>query len=140
MGRTQRSKKVWKLHYKLRLFNIALVVAVFFNVFVFAMIPVMLNRSEITNALDMAIIGLMIGAVCIVTIFMLLMVVVLHRSLGPIVQVEKVLAKVIAGDYSARVHFRKDDLLHELEKKLNAVLEILDNKERSIPHAGKKNE
>jgi signal transduction histidine kinase len=130
MGRNQRSKMLWKLQYKIKLFNAALVVAVIFNVFVFAMLPFMLKGNDSVSALDMTLVGLMVGAICIVTIFILLLVVILHRSLGPIVQVEKVLDRVISGDYCARVHFRKDDLLHDMEDKLNEVLAILEQEKR----------
>lgn len=127
MGRNQRTKKVWKLKYKIRLLNLALVVAIIFNIFIFALIPLIMGRSDVLQSFDIMLLGLMVSAICIVTVFILLLVIILHRSLGPIMQVEKVLAQVIDGDYSVRVHFRKDDLLHEMENKLNAVLEILEN-------------
>jgi signal transduction histidine kinase len=64
--------------------------------------------------------------------FMLVLLLLLHRGLGCLSRIEKILAKVIKGDYSQRIKLRKGDVLIPLAEKLNKVLSLLEkNKAKS---------
>jgi methyl-accepting chemotaxis protein len=46
-----------------------------------------------------------------------------HRIIGPIPRIERELDRVLAGDYTVRLHARDNDELKDLVKKLNLVIE-----------------
>lgn len=54
--------------------------------------------------------------------------VMLHRSLGAIPRMEKILDRVIKGEYSLRITIRSKDAVHTLVDKLNTVLDLLESK------------
>ncbi len=64
--------------------------------------------------------------VLLVTMFVLL-----HRSLGPIPRMERVLDKIIEGDHSLRLTVRKKDSVYSFVAKLNKVLDLLEKKGKS---------
>ena len=137
MKRGVRSKKIWKLKYRLYLFDAALAVAIIFNVCVFYLLKMLMERLGGQDPTTMTLMGIMMGAVGLITVFIFIVIITLHRSLGPIIQVERVLDEVNAGNYGLRVHFRKNDILHELEDKLNRVLDLLELKAKN-EDSGKK--
>jgi methyl-accepting chemotaxis protein len=54
--------------------------------------------------------------------------VMLRRSLGAIPRMEKILDRVIKGEYSLRVTIRSKDAVHTFVDKLNTVLDLLESK------------
>ena len=77
---------------------------------------------------------LIILQISLVGFFLILLIitfVVLHRTLGPIPRMEKILEKIINGDYSLRINVRKKDLIRPFVDKLNRVLELLEEKAKS---------
>jgi HAMP domain-containing protein len=55
----------------------------------------------------------------------------LFRTVGPIPRMEKILDKVINGDYSQRITIRKKDTIHSLADRLNQVIGLLEKKSKS---------
>ena len=49
-----------------------------------------------------------------------------HKIAGPLIQIHRVLDHAIKGNYKFRIHLRSGDLLHEVEEKLNVLLETLE--------------
>lgn len=56
------------------------------------------------------------------------MFVLLHRSLGAIPRIEKILDRIIEGDYSLRLSVRKKDTIYSFVAKLNNILDLLEKK------------
>jgi methyl-accepting chemotaxis protein len=64
----------------------------------------------------------------VVVILLSTIMMIIHRSLGPIPRIEAILERVAQGDYSMRVTVRKKDFLISFIDKLNKVLELLEQK------------
>jgi len=64
-----------------------------------------------------------IGAIITVLVSMYIL---LCRSLGPQLRMEKVLEQVLSGNYSARLKIREKDAIHSLADKLNQVLDLFE--------------
>ena len=54
--------------------------------------------------------------------------VMLYRSLGAIPRMEKILDRVIKGEYSLRITIRSKDAVQTLVDKMNTVLDLLESK------------
>jgi HAMP domain-containing protein len=59
------------------------------------------------------------------------MFIVLFRTVGALPRIEKILDKVINGDYSARISVRKKDTIYSLTAKLNQIIDLLEKKSKS---------
>jgi methyl-accepting chemotaxis protein len=69
------------------------------------------------------------GALLFVAIILFTtMLVVIHRSLGPIPRMEEVLERVAKGDYALRVSVRRRDFIAAFAERLNTVLGLLEQK------------
>ena len=55
---------------------------------------------------------------------------ILHRSLGPIPRVERVMDEIIKGNYSLRVSIRQKDFLQSFINKLNKIISLLESESR----------
>jgi len=55
-----------------------------------------------------------------------------HKIVGPLVQIQRVLDKAINGNYKIRIQLRSGDLLHEIEHKVNTLLEKLEKSQKKI--------
>ena len=53
-----------------------------------------------------------------------------HKIAGPLIQIQRALDSAIKGNYKFRIRLRSGDLLHEVEEKLNALLEELESTPR----------
>ncbi len=59
----------------------------------------------------------------IVTIFYLL-----NRGLGALTRIERILDKIIEGEYSLRINIRKGDIMRPLTERFNKILDMLEEK------------
>ena len=66
-----------------------------------------------------------------IIVLLVTMFIILHRSLGAIPRIEKVLDKIIEGDYSLRLTVRKKDTIYSLIGKLNKIIDLLEKKTKS---------
>lgn len=55
-----------------------------------------------------------------------------HKFAGPIHRLEEDLAKILSGDLSVRIQFRKKDKLDELATQLNQVLDDLEKSKKRM--------
>lgn len=65
-----------------------------------------------------------------ILVLLVAMFIILHRSLGAIPRIEKILDKINSGDYSLRITVRKKDTIYSFVDKLNKTLELLEKKQR----------
>ena len=68
--------------------------------------------------------GVLSLSLCIGLFFVLLT----HKIVGPLVRFKHVFEAVKQGDYSARVHIRKNDYLHELADSFNAMMDSVEKR------------
>lgn len=64
----------------------------------------------------------------VILVLLIAMLVLLHRAIGPIPRIEKILDRVNNGDYSLRIHVRKKDVLYSFVGKINKLIETLAEK------------
>lgn len=126
MKREKRSRKPWRIKHNLKLLNYLLAVTTIFTLFIFSTLKTILTEFPSFFGLHFDVVIISMCFVVIVTAFVIILVILLHRSLGPVVQIEHVLDEVIGGNRSLRIRLRKKDLLHSLERKLNKVLDSLE--------------
>ncbi len=53
-----------------------------------------------------------------------------HKIAGPLIQIQRALDSAIKGNYKFRIRLRSGDLLHEVEEKLNVLMEGLESAPR----------
>lgn len=64
----------------------------------------------------------------VILILLMTMLVLLHRTLGPLPRIEEFLNKVNNGDYSQRIIVRKNDAIYSLAQKINKIVDTLEKK------------
>ncbi len=60
----------------------------------------------------------------IIFILLVSMFLILHRSLGPLLRIERILDEVLKGNYALRITVRKKDIIHSLVDKINRLIEL----------------
>lgn len=126
MEKERRRKRFWKLQFNLKFLNFSLFVVVILNLFIFyALVNIM---TELTGSLVLQrnLIILLLSVVAIVSIFLITLLVTLHRSLGAIPRIEEILERVITGEHSLRITIRKKDILHSFVETLNKLLDLVE--------------
>ena len=76
-------------------------------------------------------IGLALVAFTLVTVAT--SIVLTHRVYGPLVSIRRLVRTLTTGDFSARVHIRKHDDLHDLADELNALADSLEHRAAERP-------
>jgi len=71
---------------------------------------------------------LALGFALIEVIFLVIILVLLHRAIEPFQRIEKVLEKTLSGDYSTRLTLRKKDIAYSFVGKLNKIIDLLEKK------------
>lgn len=66
---------------------------------------------------------ILINNLCIMVIMAVFGVFFSHRIAGPLYHIETVVAEVLAGNDTERVHLRPRDFVHDLAKEVNALIE-----------------
>jgi nitrate/nitrite-specific signal transduction histidine kinase len=51
-----------------------------------------------------------------------------HRIVGPMIQIQRILERVLQGKYESRIQLRNTDYLHELAEDINNLIDDLENK------------
>lgn len=74
---------------------------------------------------------LQLGFVGVIFIFLVTILLLIHRALGPLPRMDKILDEVIKGNYSLRITIRKKDIMYSFVDKLNKILELLEQKTKS---------
>ena len=65
----------------------------------------------------------------VVLVLMVTVTCILHFGFSPVSRMEKILDRVIKGNYSLRMQLRKTDRMKPLAERINIVLELLENSE-----------
>ncbi len=128
----KRSKKLWKINRNLWLVDSLLIISILFTSFIFYALRLVLTELPAFAALHFDLILISMGFVGVLTFFIIIFLIIMHRSLEPIIQIEKVIDGVLEGKRSLRIKLRKKDLLHSLVKKLNRVLDLLGTNDRKL--------
>jgi signal transduction histidine kinase len=90
-----------------------------------------LNESQYSSKWQINLFLLQFNFVGVLLTFFITMFILLHRSLGAINRVEKILENVERGEYGLRIKLRKSDLIASLADKINNVLDLLEKKARN---------
>jgi len=131
----RRSKRIWRTKFTLPFFVISILWILIFSFLGFSSFLYLITKLQ--TALDIRIEWVMyfvwfvvILSIAIFTLFVC-MSILLFRTVGPIPRMEKILDKVINGDYSQRITIRKKDTIHSLADRLNQVIGLLEKKSKS---------
>jgi methyl-accepting chemotaxis protein len=121
----------WRLKFSVRFldFSIILLIALFFINF-FANMD-MVKRLETISVLPFSFVISQVSFLLVVIIFLINIMLFLHRGLGPVRRVESVIDRVLSGDYSLRINLRKKDILQSLAIKINQLIDLLESKPKS---------
>lgn len=66
--------------------------------------------------------------VLIALVFLMTLFHILKRGFGVVSRIERMLDQIANGEYSLRIYVRKKDLLSSLTKRINRILDLLENK------------
>jgi signal transduction histidine kinase len=124
-------RRRWKINFTIQIFNLALIGTTLLFLIVFYALWKVVTELQYSITWQIYLIILQISLVGFFLILLIITFVVLHRTLGPIPRMEKILEKIINGDYSLRINVRKKDLIRPFVDKLNRVLELLEEKAKS---------
>lgn len=127
----RRGKKFWEINFTLRFLNISLICATVFILISFYALGKIAIELQYSLTWRVHFIILQLSLTGVVFAFLIGMLLVLHRSLGAIPRIEKILEEVIIGNYSLRIAIRKKDIIHSFVEKLNKVLDILEGKAKT---------
>ena len=128
MKKERRRKRFWKIEFKLKFLNFSLLIAIILNLFIFYMLTNIMTELADSLALQRRIIVILLSLSVMVGVFLVALLVILHRSLGAIPRIEETLKRVIEGDRSLRITTRKNDILHSFVKTLNDLLDLIESK------------
>lgn len=124
-------RRRWKINFALQIFNFVLIGTTLLFLIVFYALWRVVTELQYSLTWQIYLIILQISLVGFFSILLIITFVVLHRTLGPIPRMEKILEKIINGDYSLRINVRKKDLIRPFVDKLNRVLQLLEEKAKS---------
>ena len=124
-------RRRWKINFTIQIFNLALIGTTLLFLIVFYALWKVVTELQYSITWQIYLIILQISLVGFFLILLIITFVVLHRTLGPIPRMEKILEKIINGDYSLRINVRKKDIIRPFVDKLNRVLELLEEKAKS---------
>jgi len=124
-------RRRWKINFTIQIFNFALIATTLLFLIVFYALWRVVTELQYSLTWQIYLIILQISLVGFFLILLIITFVVLHRTLGPIPRMEKILEKIINGDYSLRINVRKKDLIRPFVDKLNRVLQLLEEKAKS---------
>lgn len=131
MKNDRRSKRIWKLKFRLQLLNYFLLAVIILNIFIFYNLKCVLEELAGSFSLSYRLIILSFCFLAVVTIFLICFLVFLHRGFGAIFRIEECIKKVLQGDYSVRISIRKKDFLQPFVDVLNKLLDLLESKTRN---------
>ena len=126
----KRRRGIGRIKYTLRFLNISLVVAIIFILLAFYALGKLVTDSQYSLVWRINLIILQLSFTTVIFAFLIGMFLLLHRTLGALPRMEEILNKVIAGDYSLRIHIREEDILRFFVDKLNKVFELLEKKSK----------
>lgn len=123
----RRRKLIWKLKYNIKILNIAIAVILALDFIILFMAQDILSSLRGSPLLNNFIL-ILLSFSAITVIFLIVLVVTLHRGIGGIHRMENILNDVLSGKYHLRVKLRKKDLIHSFADTLNKVLDLLEQK------------
>ncbi len=131
MGEEKDSCRSLKKKTNIRIIDCFLVLVVVLNLLILMVAIDVLNRtidfsSMWDNIIVVALVLLSVGSV-----FLVLMLRSLSRSIGGIKRINGILNKFINGDYSLRISVRKKDYLRDITSTLNKLLAICETNKKS---------
>lgn len=124
----EKRGKIWKTKLNIKILNFALISTPIFFLIIFYAFFKVLTELQYSLTWRIYLIILQLSFTGFALVFLTVMFVILHRILGPINRIEKILDGVANEDYSLRMTVRKKDIIHSLVNKLNKVLDLLEEK------------
>jgi signal transduction histidine kinase len=133
----RRRNLFWKTKYTLPFFGVTILCILIFIFLGFASFLYMVSKIKDAFQIHMAwmmyfVWFVVILSAAILTLFTC-MSILLYRTVGPIPRIEKILDKVISGDYSQRIYIRKKDSINSLVGRLNQIIALLDKRGEGLP-------
>lgn len=118
------------MKFRFKLFNFFLVGLIVLNLFLAYMLWSMVEGARGYLLEQRTLIILSLGFAVAEVIFLITILVLLHRAFGPFQRMEEILEKVLQGDYSSRIALRKKDIACSFVDKLNKILDLLEEKQK----------
>lgn len=124
-------RRRWKINFTIQIFNFAVIsTSVLFLVVFYALWKIAAELQH-SPAWQIYLIVVLISLTGFFLALPIMTYIVLHRTLGPIPRMERILEKIISGEYSLRINVRKKDIIRPFVDKLNKVLQLLEEKAKS---------
>jgi signal transduction histidine kinase len=124
----RRGKLVWLNKYAMKFLSVSLVyigVLVVVNFYVsWKMLAELQQVFNYSSAWRVNFIILQVSFLGIIFTLLVSLFLVLHRSLGPLLRIERILENVLKGDYSLRITVRRKDIIRSLADKINQLIEV----------------
>ncbi|MFH1338857.1 MAG: hypothetical protein ABIH40_03335 [Candidatus Omnitrophota bacterium] len=124
-------RRRWKINFAIQIFNFAFISTTVLFLIVFYALWKIVTELQYSPAWQIYLIILQISLAGFFLTLLIMTYIVLHRILGPIPRMEKILEKIINGDYSLRINVRKKDIIRPFVDKLNRILQLLEEKAKS---------
>ena len=135
MEQRRKSRILGKIKFALRFFYISLIYVLLLIIINFyatwSIIKELESALQYSSGWKVNFIISQLSLIGVVVILFITMMIIIHRSLGPMPRMEKILEKVIQGDYTQRIFIRKKDFIRSFADKLNKVLELLEKKSKT---------
>ncbi len=140
--KNRRDRKLWKIKFRLKIFEFFLGAVIVLNLFLSYMLWNLCGKLQGFLVEQKTLIFLSLGFALAEVLFLIIILVFLHRTLEPFPRMEELLEKALQGDYSLRLNLRKKDLNRSFVEKMNKVLDLLERrKEKRVKGSrGKKEE
>jgi len=124
----RRGKLAWLTKYAMRFLSVSLLyigalVAVNFYVS-WKMLAELQQVFNYSSAWRVNFIIMQASFLGIIFVLLISMFLILHRSLGPLLRIERILDNVLKGDYSLRIAIRRKDIIQSLVDKINQLIGI----------------
>jgi len=124
----KQRRRFWKTGYSIKILDCTIIIAAVFFFIIFYALWRIVTELQHSSLWQIYLIILQLGFAGLFLTFLIAMFVILHRAIGPIPRMEKILERVVSGEYSLRIAIRKKDIILPFVYKLNQVLDLLEKK------------
>jgi len=119
-------RKFWKLGITLQFLKVTLTIAAALTLVSFFALARAVTDSQHGVSWRVHLVLLQVCFSGAIFMFLVSIFYIVHRALGPLLRVEGILDKVIAGDHTQRIALRDKDLMASFMKKVNSIIALLE--------------
>ena len=123
-------RRFWQIGFTLRFLKVALIIATLLTLVSFFALARAVTASQHSVSWRVNLVLIQVCFSGAIFTFLVAIFYLVHHAIGPLLRIENILDKVIAGDYAKRITLREKDLMVPFMEKVNAVIALLEKNQK----------